>query len=128
MEQQRDEHGLIYMDEPPYEILATKYINYNELRFLKVLEDVFDHTYNSGRFAHTLVYLTALEGSAFRFYTKFAQWWQVRGEYPLGHNVRGVTRLLYEFAQECYAEHLPKSVSCCVLTYCCISRAGSLRF
>lgn len=108
MEQQRDEHGLIYMDEPPYEILATKYINYNELRFLKVLEDVFDHTYNSGRFAHTLVYLTALEGSAFRFYTKFAQWWQVRGEYPLGHNVRGVTRLLYEFAQECYAEHFAK--------------------
>ena len=108
MEQQRDEHAIIYMDEPPYEILATKYINYNELRFLKVLEDVFDHTYNSGRFAHTLAYLTTAEGSAFRFYTKFAQWWQARGEYPLGHNVRGVTRLLYEFAQECYAEHFDK--------------------
>ena len=105
MEQQRDEHGIIYMDEPPYEILATKYINYNELRFLKVLEDVFDHTYNSGRFVHTLAYLTALEGSAFRFYTKFAKWWQARGEYPLGHNVRGVTKLLYEFVQECYTEH-----------------------
>ena len=29
-----------------------------------------------------------------------------RGEYPLGHNVRGVSRLLYEFAAECYAEKL----------------------
>lgn len=108
MEKQRAEHELVYMDEPPYEILATKYIAYADLRFLKVLEDVFDHTYNSGRFAHTLAYLTALEGSAFRFYSKFARWWQARGEYPLGHNVRGVTKLLYEFMQECYGSAFAK--------------------
>lgn len=108
MEKQRAEHELVYMDEPPYEILATKYIGYDDLRFLKVIEDVFDHTYNSGRFVHTLVYLIALEGSAFRFYSKFARWWQARGEYPFGHNVRGVTKLLYEFIQECYGSTFAK--------------------
>ena len=104
MESQTREHALVYMDEPPYEILATKYISYNELGFLKVLEDVFDHTYNTGRFVYTLKYLTKIEGSAFAFYSKFAKWWQARGEYPLGHNVRGVTKLLYDFARECYKE------------------------
>ena len=106
MEKQRLEHELRYMDEPPYEILSTKYMPYCGLRFLKVLEDVFEHTYNSGRFIYTLKYLTEAEGNAFAFYKKFALWWQKRGEYPLGHNVRGVSRLLYEFAAECYAEKL----------------------
>lgn len=106
MEKQRPEHELRYMDEPPYEILSTKYMPYCALRFLKVLEDVFEHTYNSGRFVYTLKYLTEAEGNAFAFYKKFALWWQKRGEYPLGHNVRGVSRLLYEFAAECYAEKL----------------------
>ena len=103
MERQCAEHALVYMDEPPYEILSTKYINYEELRFLKVLEDVFENTYNSGRFKYTLRYLTGLEGDAFAFYSRLAAWWQVRGEYPLGHNARGVTKLLWQFAQECYS-------------------------
>lgn len=103
MERQCAEHALVYMDEPPYEILATKYISYEELRFLKVLEDVLENTYNSGRFKYTLRYLTGLEGDAFAFYSRLAAWWQARGEYPLGHNARGVTKLLWQFAQECYS-------------------------
>ena len=108
MERECAEHALVYMDEPPYEILSTKYINYEELRFLKVLEDVFENTYNSGRFKYTLRYLTELESDAFAFYSRLAAWWQARGEYPLGHNARGVTKLLYEFVQECYTEHFAR--------------------
>lgn len=108
MEKQQAEHELVYMDEPPYEILSTNYMPYSELRFLKVLEDVFDHTYNTGRFKHTLKYLTQLEGSAFSFYSKFAKWWQACGEYSLGHNVRSVSKLLWQFAGECYAEKFAK--------------------
>ena len=67
MEKQRLEHELRYMDEPPYEILSTKYMPYCALRFLKVLEDVFENTYNSGRFVYTLKYLTEAEGNAFAF-------------------------------------------------------------
>ncbi len=105
MEKQCAAHSLVYMDEPPYEILSTRYMGYDELRFLKVLEDVFEHTYNTGRFVYTLNYLTELEGSAFAFYSRLTQWWLKRGEYPLGHNVRGVTELLCEFAAECYEAH-----------------------
>ena len=108
MERECAEHALVYMDEPPYEILSTKYINYEGLRFLKVLEDVFENTYNSGRFKYTLRYLIGLEGDAFAFYSRLAAWWQARGEYPLGHNARGVTKLLWQFAQECYSGEFSK--------------------
>ena len=65
-------HELRDRDEPPHEILSTKYMPYCALRFLKVLEDVFEHTYNSGRFVYTLKYLTEADGNAFAFYKKFA--------------------------------------------------------
>lgn len=104
MEKQSSKHKLVYMDEPPYEILATKYMSYSELSFLKVLEDVFEHTYNTGRFKHTLKFFISLENNAYDFYSKLAAWWYKCGEYPLGHNVRGVSKLLWKFAAECYAD------------------------
>lgn len=106
MRNQTAEHGLVYMDEPPYEILATKYISYDELRFLKILEDVFDHTYNTGKFEKVLSRLVEIEnGNPFALYKKLTQWWIERGEYPKGHNVRGVALLLLKFIKEHYDEY-----------------------
>ena len=105
MQSQAQEHGLLYMSEPPYEVVQTKYMAYEELRFLKVLEDVFENTYNTGKFKHVLAYLIkANGGTAFDFYRQLTEWWESRGLYPQGHNVRGVTKLLWEFTCDCYPE------------------------
>ena len=103
MQSQAQEHGLLYMSEPPYEVVQTKYMGYEELRFLKVLEDVFENTYNTGKFNNVLAYLIkANNGTAFDFYRKLTEWWESRGLYPQGHNARGVTKLLWEFTCDCY--------------------------
>lgn len=103
MQSQAQEHGLLYMSEPPYEVVQTKYMGYEELRFLKVLEDVFENTYNTGKFDNVLAYLIkANNGTAFDFYRKLTEWWESRGLYPQGHNARGVTKLLWEFTCDCY--------------------------
>ena len=105
---QKKEYGMLYMEQPPYEILQTKYLSYEELRFLKILEDVFDHTYNTGKYAHTLSYLIAqgYQNDAFAFYTAFTSWWESKGLYPLGHNVKDVALLLLAFVQENHANLL----------------------
>lgn len=106
MESQTAEHGLLYMNEPPYEIVQTKYIGYEDLRLLKVLEDVFDKTYNSGKFANTLKCLIELSGKEpFEFYLEITKWWESKGLYPLGHNSRGVTSLLWQFVNEHYSQN-----------------------
>ena len=103
---QKSEHGMIYMAQPPYEVLQTKYLSYKELRFLKILEDVFDHTYNTGKYGHTLNYIIKVgyKDNAFAFYEKLTKWWEENNLYPLGHSVKEIALLLLHFVQEEHPE------------------------
>ena len=38
MDREALRHGMVYMDQPPYEILSNRYVTYKEIRFLKILE------------------------------------------------------------------------------------------
>ena len=101
MEQETKEHGLLFMDEPPYEILATKYMPYEDMQFLKRVENVLDQTGNSGVFSNILSALMRMEGlKPFAFYTKLTNWWVARGYYPQTHNAKGVAEILAHYIIE----------------------------
>ena len=53
------EFGYVFTTESPYEVLANDWISYTELLQLKVIEDLLECYYNSGRFRHTFRYLLA---------------------------------------------------------------------
>lgn len=109
MRREAEQHGLLYMDEPPYEILATKYVSYAEMQFLKQMESVLDQTGNSGYFTHLLPLLMREEGLApFAFYSKLTQWWVRSGYYPQTHNAKGVAEILYRYILEHCAEATEK--------------------
>lgn len=94
-------YGYIWLDDPPYEILANDSLSFGEVRRLKILAEVFDQTYNSGRFGHTLAYLVRLGqgGSAFAFYDSLSRWWQKRGHVGVSHSPEGVLNNLLEYSQ-----------------------------
>ena len=101
MEKETEEHGLLYMDEPPYEILATKYMPYKDMQFLKRVENVLDQTGNSGNFPNTLCALMKYEHlEPFAFYTKLTNWWVDKGHYPQTHNGRGVAEILAQYIND----------------------------
>ena len=102
MERVSGRHGLVYMDQPPYEILSTNCMSYKEMRFLKILEEVFDLTYNSGRFPFTLAYLAEQmgKGSAFGFYRKLTEWYRQKGLAGLGHNAMETAGILFTYVKE----------------------------
>jgi radical SAM superfamily enzyme YgiQ (UPF0313 family) len=98
--QASDCHGYIAMDNAPYEILANKYISYAHVRQLKILEDVFDQVYNSGRFTYSLAWLIAATGSsAFEFYYSLACYWEQHGYHLIAHSPRTLYKYLAEFCQ-----------------------------
>jgi radical SAM superfamily enzyme YgiQ (UPF0313 family) len=73
-------YGLVYMEEPPYQVLRNKYLSYEDLAFLEIFTEVFDLTYNSGLFPRLLDYLVQLEAAgAFAFYKKLSLWWRQKG-------------------------------------------------
>jgi hypothetical protein len=99
MRSQADEYGMIYLEHPPYEILANRFLSYAEIRQLKQLEEVFNQTYNSGRFPQTLAYLVkAFGGDAFLFYNELTLWWEAKGLLGSSHSPDRVLACLREFA------------------------------
>lgn len=105
MRRETEQHDLRYMDEPPYEILATKYMPYEDMLYLKHLDNILDQTANSGGFKYTLRALLRASGmTAFAFYRKLTQWWVKAGFYPQTHNAKGVAAILKQFIEENYVE------------------------
>lgn len=105
MRRETEQHDLRYMDEPPYEILATKYMPYKDMLYLKHLDNILDQTANSGGFKYTLRALLRASGmTAFAFYRQLTQWWVKAGFYPQTHNAKGVAAILKQFIEENYAE------------------------
>lgn len=95
-------HGYKYMDKAPYEVLANNYMDYGDIRRLKILEDVFNHLYNSGRFAVTLDWLVAgyNDGDAFGFYNAFTGYWEERKLHLAAHGVKALYRFLVDYCEE----------------------------
>lgn len=54
---QRGAYGLVHSGYPPYEILCTRELSFSELTRLKLVEEMTEVYYNSGRFEKTLEYL-----------------------------------------------------------------------
>lgn len=101
-------HEMVYMDQPPYEILSNRYVTYKEIRFLKILEEVFNLVYNSGRFPLTLRYLVRMFGkdNAFSFYKEFTEWYRDKGMAGLGHNGMEAAGMLYGYTAEMHPDLL----------------------
>ena len=73
------EYGLVYGSRPPYEVLATRWISYEELCRLKQVEKVLEIYYNSGQFPHTMERLSQYYTSAFAMYEELAQYYAEHG-------------------------------------------------
>ena len=54
MEKQKEAYELIYKSRPPYEVLKTKWLSYEDILQLKSVENMVEIYYNSGQFSHTL--------------------------------------------------------------------------
>lgn len=69
-------YGLKYTAEPPYEVLETKWISYDELLALKQVEEMVEVYYNSGQFMNTLELLIESFDSAFDMFEALGRWYE----------------------------------------------------
>lgn len=101
----RRQHEYVFMDTAPYQVLANKYMSYEEVRKLHILEEIFEQYYNSGRFRNATQLLIDLkDGNAFRFYDTLTEYWQERGFHLIAHTTKSLYKYLYEFCEEKYPE------------------------
>ena len=92
-----------YVADPlaPYEVLSTHVLPYDDVRFLKYLEDVFERFYNSERFRTTFGYIGQQlihgETDAFSYFCDMTRAWLKEGKHKV--NLKDIDQIefLYRF-------------------------------
>lgn len=74
MERLAPGYDLIYADQPPYEVLSTRWLSYEDLCRLKQIEETVELYYNSGQFAHTLEFMLSHFHGPYAMYESLAAW------------------------------------------------------
>ena len=76
MEEAKESYGLVYQSKPPYEVLYTKWISYEDLLELKMVEEMVEVYYNSGQFAYTLRNLESLFKTPYDMYLQLGRFYE----------------------------------------------------
>ncbi len=92
-----EEYGYLYAGEPPYEVMASRWISYEEILKLKVMEDLLERYYNSERFRLSFDYLIPQFSTPFQLFEDFAAWWKKRGLDETSHKVKDLYEYLLQF-------------------------------
>lgn len=100
MEEEVKKYSILYRNQPPYEVLGTKWLSYDEIILLKGVEELVELYYNSGQYTLTLKYAVPFFESPFRFYEMFSAWYRGKGYHKLNHNRLEKYNILREFLRE----------------------------
>lgn len=100
MRKEADEWGMLYSPYPPYEILKTKDISYEDLRILKRVEEVVDKYYNSRKFGNILSYFLSEFQSAFDFYYSLGMFFYNKGYLSRSISSADYYKVFIEFNEE----------------------------
>ena len=99
-----ERYGLQYTSCPPYEVLFTKWISYDEILRLKQIEEMVEIYYNSCQFENTLPFLVEEFDSPFDFYASLASYYDEKGYFIQTPARIYRYHVLLHFAEE----HFPK--------------------
>lgn len=79
MEDRAEQYGIAYQSMPPYEVLYTKWLSYEELLKLKQIEEMVELYYNSNQFRHTLRVLVNCFDGPFAMFEAMADYYEEKG-------------------------------------------------
>ncbi len=68
MRREAEKYGILYSPFPPYEVLKTDVLSFEDITRLHAIDALNDRFSNSGKFTYTFPYLPLASGSAFRFF------------------------------------------------------------
>lgn len=107
MERDVLKYGICYRDTPPYEVLYTNDISYEEICRLKKIEEMVELYYNSNQFVTTLRFLVKEFSSPFRMFELLAEFYERKG-YFVNQPARAYRYYaLLEFIEEILSKQCP---------------------
>lgn len=100
IEGQHDALGIVCQEHPPYEVLFTPWLPYDDVLRLKQVEDMTERYYNSLQFEASRPYLESLFETPFDFYQSLGEYYQEQGYAGLHQSRLQNYEILLEFLSE----------------------------
>ena len=94
------EYEILYHDNPPYEVLSTKWLSYDEVLKMKRIEEMLEVYYNSGQFEITMKVLDTHFASAFDMFQKLGDFYEANGYFGMSHSRIRRCEILMEFLEQ----------------------------
>ena len=93
------EYGIVYKNREPYEVLSTKWLDYDHVLKLKNVENMVEVYYNSGQFQKTLEYAESFFPDAFSIYEGLGSFYMEKGYGDVSHTRMRRYEILLEYLE-----------------------------
>lgn len=104
MESRKERYGLVYKSRPPYEVLYTNWLSYEEMMRLKSVEEMVEVYYNSGQFSYCLRKLEEEYASPFVLYQELGRYYENHELHLMSHSRITRYEILLGFVREKHKE------------------------
>ena len=94
------EYEILYHDNPPYEVLSTKWLSYEDVLRMKRVEEMLEVYYNSGQFEISMKVLETHFESAFDMFQKLGDFYEANGYFGMSHSRIRRCEILMEFLKQ----------------------------
>lgn len=93
------EYEMVYHTKPPYEVMKTKWLDYDQMLLIRQAEEMLEVYYNSGQFEVTMKVLETLFASAFVMYQLLGAFYEQKGYFGMSHSRVRRSEILLEFVE-----------------------------
>lgn len=100
MEADSSNHGIVYQDRAPYEVLKTDLLSYDEILNLKGLCDMVEAYYNSGQFTYSMEFLNHYFKTPGDLYLSLSKYYEINELDQIGHSRIRRYEILLDFFKE----------------------------
>nr|WP_297883824.1 B12-binding domain-containing radical SAM protein [uncultured Blautia sp.] len=100
MYEEAAQYQILYKEKEPYEVLSTRWLSYEEILKLKMVESMVEVYYNSGQFRYTLGWIMERVENPFDFFESLGAFYEEKGYSEISHSRIRRYEILLEFLQE----------------------------
>ena len=100
MYEHANEYEILYHDTPPYEVLSTKWLSYDEILKMKRIEEMLEVYYNSGQFEITMKLLKNYYESAFDMFQRLGDFYEENRYFGVSHSRIKRCEILLDFVKQ----------------------------
>lgn len=102
MNEKKERYEMLYDNHPPYEVLSTQWLSYDDVLRLKKIEEMVEVYYNSFQFQATVSLLETLEGDAFEIYRRLGDYYAEKSYFQRKHSRISRYEILWEYVCQFY--------------------------